>query len=257
MIVLSKLLPVFFLYPLGIVLVLLAVSLVLLKKQKIRAVFALVGTGVGLLLLLSNEIVANALMGGLERRYLPVDVHSVKADAIVALGGCGRPKMYPRSHVEFNEAGERMFHSLRLYKAGAAPWVIVSGGGIDFILKGQADARDMRELMVEFGMPFDSILVEDKSRNTYENAVLVKKLMEDKGIRLKIILVTSAAHMPRSVAIFKKAGFEVVPAPTDFLVEKKSYNWYSILPRVENIYDSTHALKERIGFLFYHLMGWL
>jgi len=257
MIVLSKLLPVFFLYPLGIVLILLAVSLVLLKKQKIKAVFALVGTGAGLLLLLSNEIMASALLGGLERRYLPVDVDSVKADAIVALGGCGRPKMYPRSHVEFNEGGERMFHSLRLYRAGAAPRVIASGGGIDFILKGQTEARDMRELMVEFGMPFDSILVEDKSRNTRENAVFVRKLMEEKGIRLNIILVTSAVHMPRSVGIFKKAGFEVTPAPADFLVEDKEYGWYSLMPRIEYLYESTHAIKERAGLIAYRILGWL
>lgn len=255
MLLVSKLLPVFFFFPLGIVIVLLAVSLFLLKKRMILVVQILLGVILSILFLLSTEIVSFSLIKGLERRYPAVDIHAVKADAIVVLGGGGRPKIHPRSHVEFNEGGERMFHGLRLFKAGAAPVVIVTGGGIDFILKGQCEGADMKELMVEFGMPPDSILIEGKARNTFENAVFTGKLMDEGKIARKIILVTSACHMPRSVAIFKKAGFEVIPAPADFLIEDKAYNWFSLLPMAGNFFLSTQAIKEWAGILAYRVLG--
>lgn len=257
MIVLSKLLPVA-VYPLGLVIELIVLGLFFIHRKKVRLAYGCLGFSLFILLAFSNQYVAGMLFRKLERRYPTVNEQTVKADAIVVLGGCCRPNISPRNHVEFNEGAERIFEGIRLFKAGAAPVVIPTGGGIDFILKGQKEGNDMREALVEFGVPEGAVLAETQSRNTHENAVLVKKLMREKNIPLHIILVTSAAHMRRSVTIFTKAGFDVIPAPADFLVEDRSGDtWFNLLPKVECLTMSTQAIKEWIGIMVYKLMGWL
>ena len=86
------------------------------------------------------------------------------------------------------------------------------------------------------------------------------------GIR-RIILVTSASHMPRSVALFEKQGFEVIPAPTDFTVTQAGWDKLksgglasqvlSLLPSAENLGLTTRMLKEYFGMLVYRLNGWM
>ncbi|MFH0921265.1 MAG: YdcF family protein [Fibrobacterota bacterium] len=257
MILLSKLLPVL-VFPLGLSIEMILGGLVCLWLGRKKTAFVLFLLSLTVLFFFSSGPVRTSLVKSLEREYLPVPEAGLHADAIVALGGGGRPNIYPRNHAEFNEGGERIFHSIRLFKAGAAPYVIASGGGIDFILKGQKEAEDMKELMVEFGMPADRVLVESRSKNTHDNALFVKKTLEEHGLGMNIILVTSAMHMKRSVAIFKKAGFTVMPAPTDYLVEDRGGAlWFDILPSVYNLEGSTSAIKEYIGIATYKMLGWL
>ncbi|MBI5375846.1 MAG: YdcF family protein [Candidatus Schekmanbacteria bacterium] len=256
MIFLSKLLPLLF-YPLGLAIELVGAAIICIYKNKKNAAYVLLGFSVFILLFFSSQAVGFGLVKILERQYMPVDPAKVKADAIVILSGATRPKMYPRRYVEFNEASERILESVRLYKAGSAPVVVASGGGIDFMLKGQREGDDMREAMIELGIPADAIINENESRNTHENAVCVKKLMDEKKLRKKILLVTSAFHMPRSVSIFRKEGFDVIPAPADYLVEDSEYSWYYFMPRPENLIYSTIAIKEFIGMAVYRAMGWM
>jgi uncharacterized SAM-binding protein YcdF (DUF218 family) len=256
MIVLSKLLPIA-VYPIGLVIECIIAALVLLYFRKLKAACTLLGLSLFILLFLSNSVVPGAMAKTLERKYLPVSEQAVKAEAIVVLGGSGRPKRFPRNHVEFNEAGERIIEGMRLYKAGAAPWVIPTGGGIDFILKGQKEALDLREVLLELGVPDSAILPQADSKNTYEDAVYVKKLMEDKKIPRNIILVTSAMHMVRAVPIFKRAGFTVIPAPVDYLIEDGNISWFHLLPSATNLLLSSQVIKEWIGIAAYKMMGWM
>ena len=159
------------------------------------------------------------LVSSLEWRYLPQgDLPT--ADAIVLLGGGTRPQLPPRPMSEMNEAGDRMVYAARLYHEGKAPIIVPSGGFIELFGSTVPETEAMAQLLTELGVPDDAILRESKSRNTHENAVEVWALLEPLGIR-RILLVTSAMHMPRSVAIFERQGFEVIPAPTDFLVTQE------------------------------------
>ncbi len=257
MILLSKLLPIF-IFPIG-----LTVELILgggichaLGRRKPGQTLLVLAALV--LLFFSSGPVQRKLVTSLERAYMPVNESVVKADAIVALGGAGRPKTFPRNHVEFNESGERIFHAIRLFKAGAAPYIITTGGGIDFMLNGQKEGDDMKELMVEFGAPADRIISESRSQNTHDNATMVMEIMRQRKLGTTILLVTSAMHMKRSVATFKRAGFTVIPAPADYLVEDSGTAlWYSLLPTASNLTDSTAAIREYIGIATYKLLGWL
>lgn len=256
MIVLSKLLPVA-VYPLGLAIECLIAVLVFIYLRKLKWASLFAGLSVIILLFFSNWVVARTLLKSLERTYLPVNEQSVKANAIVVLGGCARPKLFPRNHVEFSEAVDRVLEGWRFYKAGAAPLVITTGGEIEFIFKGEKEALDLKEALLELGVPDSAILPEAESRNTHEEAVYVKKLMEEKGIPRNIILVTSAAHMRRSVPIFTKAGFRVIPAPADFLAEDSGLSWYYFLPSVEVLMLSTQAIREWIGIAAYKAFGWM
>ena len=136
---------------------------------------------------------------------------------IVVLGGGTLSAQYPRQTVEVDQAGDRLIYAAQLYHQGKAEHLLLSGGRIDWISSGAPPAEDMAALLEMLGVPPQALWLESESRNTYENARNARLFLEPLGIR-RILLVTSASHMPRSVALFEKQGFEVIPAPADFSV---------------------------------------
>ncbi len=259
---LSKLLPLF-VYPVGLATLLLVAALVAGRRKWVQR--ACIVAALVLLLGFGNHWVALRLVSSLEFRYLPQE-EVPTADAIVLLGGGTRPQLPPRPTSEVNEAGDRMIYAARLYHAGKAPIIVASGGFIEFFGSTVPETEAMAELLMVLGVPDAAIVRESQSRNTYENGVFVRELLEPRGIH-RILLVTSAMHMPRSVAIFERQGFEVIPAPTDFLVTGAEpgrtaqvgldgllLRW---LPTSENLDTSTRALREYIGILVYRARGWL
>ncbi len=114
----------------------------------------------------------------------------------------------------------------------------------------------MLDLLVLMGVPARAILLEDKSRNSYQNAVYTAEKLEKLGIN-KILLVTSAFHMRRSEAVFTAQGLEVIPAPTDYQRLVGPVTMPSWLPSVSDLWQSTHALHEHLGYWVYRFRGWL
>jgi uncharacterized SAM-binding protein YcdF (DUF218 family) len=260
---LSKLLPLL-IYPLGLACVLLVVALVALKRRPRWAAGA-IALAVVLLLVSSNTWVATGVVRSLEWRY-PDTVDLPAAEAIVVLGGSIKPQLPPRPWIEVAEEGDRVLHGARLYLAGKAPLLVLSGGRITWgQSQGRSEAEDMAELALALGVPATAVLIEPDSLNTFENAANTKALLAQRNID-RILLVTSAMHMPRSLAIFKKQGFSVTPAPTDFHVVNDPLDpgvttWQgktlSLMPQADHLYYLTRALKEYIGIVIYWLKGWL
>jgi uncharacterized SAM-binding protein YcdF (DUF218 family) len=259
---LSKLLPLF-VYPVGLSSILLVIALFMHKRRRIQQVC--IGVALALLLVFGNEWVAHRLVSSLEWRYLPQGELS-QAQAIVLLGGGTRPQLPPRPMSEMNEAGDRVGYAAKLYHEGKAPFIVVSGGFIEFFGSTVPEADAMQELLMAFGVPEEAIVREDRSRNTYENALYVREIADAQEFN-QILLVTSGLHMPRSVAIFEHQGFEVLPAPVDFLatwdVEGRTSavgldGWLlKIIPNSERLDFSTRSLREYIGMVIYRLRGWL
>jgi uncharacterized SAM-binding protein YcdF (DUF218 family) len=115
------------------------------------------------------------------------------------------------------------------------------------------------------GVPDSALVQEPTSRNTRENAVNTKQIMDQQGIR-KILLVTSALHMPRSLKIFQKLGIDTIPTPTDFLSSDRERQQFqntteaitlNALPDAERLRNTTRVLKEYLGIGIYWLRGWL
>jgi len=262
---LSKFLPIF-VYPVGLVCILL-VTVLLSKRwprwQQIGVLLAL-----AVLLIGGNHWVANGLTRSLEWQYLPMD-EIPQAEVIVVLGGGTQPMIEPRPLVEVNGAGDRIIYATWLYKQGAAEHLLVSGGRIPWLSAGvdkqQTPAQEMAFLLELFGVPRDAIWLEETSRNTYENALYSRQLLQEMDIK-RIILVTSAMHMPRSVKLFEAQGFEVIPAPVDYRVTQADWGSFGkvgiiehlqrLLPNVDNLSLTTSFMKEYIGILFYSIRGW-
>ncbi len=262
---LSKLLPLFF-YPIGFACGSMLLALVLLWKRPRWAAGVLL-LGLLVLWLSSTGLVAGAITRSLESRYLPPPVLPT-ADAIVVLGGSVRQGSPPRPLPDVTEAGDRIVYGAKLYRDGKAPVLILSGGRIAWQGDGvpeSPESADMAQLAGLMGVPRSAIIEDPTSLTTYENAVNVKRILEINNLR-RILLVTSASHMPRAMAIFQRLGMDAIAAPTDFLVintpnpqqeTRVEATLLKILPDAESLRYTTRAIKEYVGLFVYWLRGWV
>ncbi|HEY9666717.1 MAG TPA: YdcF family protein [Coleofasciculaceae cyanobacterium] len=234
----------------------------MLWKQPRTAAFFIVLSLV-VLLVSSNSWVARSLVRSLEWQNVPGGIPN--AEAIVVLGGATKSAFHPRPTVDLNEAGDRVLYAAQLYLQKKAPLIVLSGGRIDWRGSGPSESGDMATILSSIGIPDEALVQEPDSLNTYQNAVNVKKILETRGIR-RVLLVTSAMHMPRSLLIFKRQGIDAIPAPTDFLVSEGELQELSnspksailnLLPSVDNLEMLTAAIKEYVGIIAYGLRGWL
>lgn len=260
---LSKLLPLF-LYPLGLACLLMVVALFMIWKRP-RAAAAAISLALLVLLLTGNYWISSWLLRSLEWQNIPT-ANLPKAEAIVVLGGGTQPAFAPRPWINLNEQGDRILYGAKLYQEGKAPLLILSGGRIRWQGGGFPESADMAEIAQTMGVSRSVILQDSASLNTYQNAVNVRQLLDSRGIGPRVLLVTSALHMPRSLLVFKHQGIEVTAAPTDFQVTEADLQeiqsspqaiLINLLPDISRIQYSTQALKEYIGLAVYRLKGWL
>jgi uncharacterized SAM-binding protein YcdF (DUF218 family) len=258
---LSKLLPLF-IYPLGLACLLLLLALATLWKRRWLSALSIL-LALAVLLAGGNGWVATQLTQSLEWQNLPESLPN--ADAIVVLGGSVKPEIPPRPWIDLSEEGDRSLYGAQLYRQGKAPLVILSGGRIDWKGGGPPESADMAKLVEALGVPAQAIVQDPTSLNTYENAVNVRQILEARGLR-RVLLVTSAMHMPRSLQIFAKQGIEAIAAPTDFRVTRQELREpnsspqaivLNLLPDADRLQQTTRAIKEYIGTVVYRLRGWL
>ncbi|PKO04490.1 MAG: hypothetical protein CVU41_16680 [Chloroflexi bacterium HGW-Chloroflexi-3] len=263
---LSKFLPLWF-YPLGLVWLLLIAYLFLTRKhsggRKSRWIIILV---VVIIFVGGNRWVPAILARSLEWRYLPSE-NLPKDSMVVLLGGGTESQQYPRQMTETNGAGDRVLYAARLYQSGIAGQILLSGGNIEWSgSRTTTPAQDMADILLMIGVPQEALILQDQSRNTAEDAFYSAEILREMGVD-EIILVTSASHMLRSVALFEKQGFKVIPAPADYSITQD--NWQSLwhptfaevlvglVPNASHLSDITIVMKEYIGIVIYRLQGWL
>ncbi len=260
---LSKFLPLF-VYPLGLLFLLILLAVILRRRRRLQTallIIALVILYVG-----SNRWVSYALARSLEWKYLPLEPVP-QADAIVVLGGGTESEQYPRPTVEINSAGDRVLYAATLFKEGKAPIILLSGGNITWLGgRSMTPAEEMAGILDLVGIPRSAVWQQPRSQNTREDALYSSQMLKEKGIT-RVLLVTSAMHMPRSVALFEHQGIEVIPAPTDYTVTREGLeNLFSLdpqtllvnlVPNTSSLSLTTNVMKEYIGHMVYRLRGWL
>lgn len=263
---LSKLLPLL-VSPLGLGLLLQLAGLGAASRGRARCALALSGTGIGLIGLFAMPLTSRQLIWGLEDQAAALTPSTLpKADAVVVLGGGLKPALAPRRGVEMAEGGDRLLTGLRLMRANSAPLLITSGSNVSFTAADPAppEAISARDLAVELGLPAHRILINPGSRTTAEEARDIGALARQRGWS-RILLVTSAFHMPRSLATFRqRSGLSVIPVACDYqLPSRAAYGKptagsivKSLFPDAEALYLSSVALKEHLGLAVYRLKGW-
>lgn len=259
---LSKLLPLV-VYPLGLALLLQSVALAQRRRRWATGVSA---GALALLWISAMPFTSRQLIWSLEEPSAALTPSPLpKADAVVVLGGGVRPSLAPRPGVEVNEAGDRLLTGLRLMRRGLAPTMVVSGGRIGLTTADPSppEALSTRALAIELGLAPAAIVTNPGSRTTAEEARDIGGLARERGWR-RVLLVTSATHMPRALATFQRlSGLGVIPVATDFQLPSRR-NWgrstaasrlRDLLPDAECLYLSTLALKEHLGLASYRLLG--
>ena len=196
----------------------------------------------------STPVASMWLRGQIEAAYPPVPITDLApAQALVVLGGGIEVPQQAGAQPNLGAAADRMWHAARLYKAGKAPVVVLSGG-LAFEDGLMSEAASMRAFMHDLGVPDSAMVLEERSVNTRQNAHYTAALLRERGIS-QIVLVTSALHMRRSALLFEAQGLKVTPAATDH--EYRVYPlWRRLLPDADALDGSGRAMKEWVGAMF-------
>lgn len=227
-----------------------AVALAMLALGRRRLAAATGVLALGWSLLWSLPHVSDWLNSTLARRNQAVAEESLpRADAIVVLGGSTHYGWVRREEVDADDLRHsRVAAAARAWLAGAAPVVVLSGGGPR---RGPSEADDMARAIVHLGVPESALVLEERSHSTRDNARYTAELADRLGIRC-VLLVTSSVHMPRASLLFETAGLRVVEFPAP--VPRSSDGWLDgWLPSRGALWRSGRALKEYGALVEAHL----
>lgn len=243
-----------FIYPLGVVLIGLLIAAIAVFWGARRSGFAIIVCLCATLWVSSTPLMAHWLVGKLESAYPPLPLSAYKpVDVVIVLGGALSPPGDGRP-ADLGEASDRVLHAFRISRAGLAAKILVAGGNV-FPDGRMSEGQAIADLLVELGIDRSAVLVEGASRNTYENSRQSLDVWKAEGFRTGL-LVTSAMHMPRALAVFRQAGLAVEPAATDFRSGTVVPFPLSILPDAASLDETTQAIKEWIGLAVYRWRGW-
>lgn len=156
----------------------------------------------------------------------------------------------------FSDASDRFLQAVRLYKKGHIQKILVSGGSGKIFYQQYKDADFAKEQLLEFGVDSADILIENQSRNTFENADFSKRVLDSAGIKGPYLLITSAMHIRRAEKVFLKKGVPVQAYPAhisalDFPIGFPA----AIIPSINSLNSWENLLKEFIGLQVYKLTG--
>jgi uncharacterized SAM-binding protein YcdF (DUF218 family) len=253
---LSKILPLF-LMPLSVALALALVALILLRRDRKKTSAGLLVLAMAALWVASMPVVANLLYRGIESRYPARPLDQLPAGGcVILLGGVVGAPLPPRVDIELHDSVDRVYKTAEIYHAGKAPVVIVTGGNQPWSESSWAEADLIRELLIKWDVPEEAIFLEGSSRNTRENALYTKNIID--AIKCESpLLVTSAIHMPRAVAAFKGVGVSVRPVSTDVRVAGSALpSVMDFLPNARALAMTSDAIREWVGQMVYEFQGW-
>src|SRR5262245_22191846 len=252
--VLSKVLG-FFANPSNVVIFVGLLGVLLWPTRFARAGGRLMAASVIVLAVLGLSPVGNALMIPLEQRFPPWNAGRGAPDGIVVLGGMIVPYVSAaRDDVALNEAAERLTVVAELARRYPEMRILFSGGSGALLFDEGNEAAFAARLLESFGIARGRILLDDRSRNTIENAEFSKTIAQPKpGERW--LLVTSAYHMPRSIGVFRQAGFAVEAYPVDWRTRGAVDVWRPFATMGDGLRRADTAMREWVGLAAYWLTG--
>lgn len=224
------------------------------RHQKLS--FRMMAAGLGWLVVAGFFPVGNIFLLPLEERFgplVPTLPHEPIA-GIIILGGFEDGWVSAgRGGLAVNEAAERLTEGIRLARHLPVAKVVFTGGDGEFA-GGPDAAGPVREYFIDSGIAPERIIVEQNSRNTFENAIFTRDLVHPAdGSRW--LLVTSAFHMPRAIGVFREAGFDVIAHPVDFRTRDRRDVFRPFGSIGEGLVRADLAAKEWIGLIAYRLSG--
>jgi uncharacterized SAM-binding protein YcdF (DUF218 family) len=197
----------------------------------------------------------NALILPLEERFPPWDAARGAPTGIISLGGAFDTVVSPaRGEIALNEAAERLTAMADLVRRYPQAHIVFSGGSGRLIYGGATEAELAVRLLESFGIPKQRIIVENKSRDTDENARFTKELLQPRQDE-RWLVVTSAHHMPRAVGCFRAAGFPVAAFPVDYRTRGAADLRRPFATLGDGLRRTDTAVREWVGLAVYRLTG--
>jgi uncharacterized SAM-binding protein YcdF (DUF218 family) len=243
--------------PGNVLLLILAVGTVLLWLQgdrKRRWGRALISTATLAVLIVVATPLPDWLLAPLENRFPMPDKLPERIDGIVVLGGAiDEIVTAARGKIALTPQAARLTEAMSLARLHPEAKVLFAGGSGRWLGPAIAEAQIAGRFFGEIGLDPKRLVLEDRSRNTYENAIYAKRLANPKpGERW--VLITSASHMPRAMGCFRAQGWDVIPFPVDYrtAADPRSPHLFDLAAATANL-DS--AVKEWSGLVAYRLMG--
>lgn len=204
-----------------------------------------------------NTVLVNTALLAWEKP--PVLLRSIApADAAVLLTGISLGSKSPHDRVYLNQGADRFTNALWLYRARRVRRIVISGGSGSTQPTATSEAAELATLLRLAGVPARDLLLEERSRNTRENALYTKELLARHPEIKTLVLVTSAFHQRRALGCFAKVGLHPVPFPADFRSTDTPHNLYEwLLPDTDALGRWSSLLHEMTGYATYRLMGYL
>ena len=247
--ILSKIID-FLTHPLVWVLALLLYSYFKRQKGRKQLLYAIL-----LLYFLSNEFIFNEVAKLYEPPPQMIQQNDTQYSAAIVLGGLSAYNKETQQ-IEFQGSADRILDVLPLYFNGNLKKIIIAGGSGRLVNR-ETESPHLKQYLIDIGVKEKDILIEAESRNTYENAVYSKELIEEFDLKGPFILSTSASHMARSVACFNKLGIKVVPFPVDYLSKEREFNPDRLLvPKAYVLKNWDALIHEWVGWIFYKIAGY-
>jgi uncharacterized SAM-binding protein YcdF (DUF218 family) len=190
----------------------------------------------------------------LENRFPRPAEPPARVDGIVVLGGAVEQDLTEgRGIPALNGAAERMTEPVALMRRYPDARLVFTGGQGALLHGGVTEADVARRLWTDLGVPPERMIFESASRNTHENAVMSRALAAPRPGETWL-LVTSASHMPRSVGVFRRAGWQVVPWPVNYRTGSGFHAWFNA-PFPARLGEFESSVREWIGLFAYRLLG--
>lgn len=213
--------------------------------------------GLGVLVVASMPPVSNALQWHMDHGAAATIRDDITYDAVVLLGGVVDEEVTHESgQPSYNDNVERVIMTHRLLRDGRAKVVIVSGGTMDPRNAAYGEAVQLGRQLEDWGIPKDRIILEDKSKNTRENAVFSLAIARARGFE-NVVIVTSAFHMARSADCFRAVGMKVDLMPVDYRAHgATAIGVFEALPRASALANTTGMMREWFGRWIYRAQGY-
>jgi uncharacterized SAM-binding protein YcdF (DUF218 family) len=244
MIYINKILPII-VSPLGLIIILLLFGI--FRKKIWPLLIALM-----LLIILSLPIVSRQLIKFLEQDYTLISPNNVdSADTVIVLSGMIRTiKQNNGIYYEFSDAVDRVFAGIELLKLNKAQKIILTRGKLPWSL-GIPEGEFLAQFVKSQGIKQNQVILTEAVQNTNDEAIAVSKILPKNS---KIILVTSAFHMPRAEKVFANQNLKVIPYAVDFRSVEKKIDVLDFLPQANAFKDSSFYFREIIGRTYYSLL---
>jgi uncharacterized SAM-binding protein YcdF (DUF218 family) len=238
---------------------LVVLSLLLLWKRQRRFAVA-TGLLVVVIFVIGSTSVPGSILATLERPWAGTKIEDLpRCDAVVLLGGSTEPARYEVGHLHLSLAGDRPMMALDLLRLGKAPALVIGGSGAMLDDRSYIEADLLKDFIEERGLAKGTEVISlGKCDNTHDEAVKVRAL-SDQRMWKRVLLVTSANHMRRAVAVFHTVGVNVVPVPCNFLTTVSTAEPPPGVgvPRSDGFNKIAIWLHEQVGWIIYRRLGWI